>query len=320
MSRVDLMAKEAEEFSTKFMEFMRIVGGDPHLFVCIFEGEDEKYYSGRINTSLHDTTWECINTGGRKPALELFETIANHFLYKTYKYLCFIDKDYDDKFNNPDPSKIYSTPGYAVENFYFSTACLKKILSAEFNIKPANELAALCEKYTRLFTKTKQEFLDATFEFNVWAKTNYIMANNGATPLKMSIKSIKTDELTKITLEKVEANYDCNDISSVFAHLKNSDLCSSALLESRTQLSNQDPALSYRGKNCADFMRHFLLGIKSDINSITFKEGEKPKIRINFSKDNFLSEVSQYADTPSCLIHFLSRYSTAQTLTASTNI
>ncbi|MGU3307519.1 DUF4435 domain-containing protein [Pseudomonas sp. M5A4_2d] len=313
MNRVEKMAQDAEEFSTKFMEFMRIVGENPDLLVCIFEGEDEKYYSGRLHAILNNENWECINTGGRTPALELFETIKDHVLYSTYKYLCFVDKDYDDVFGNPDPLKIYSTPGYAVENFYFSLACLKKVLSAEFNIKSANELKHLYSRYISLFKRVQKDFTAAILEFNVWAKTNYIMCKKGDTPLKMSIKSINTNDLINITLENIKINYDPNDISSVFGHLKNSDLCATSLQESKTTLIEQDPILSLRGKNCADFMRLYLLAIKSDINSTQFKEGEKPKIRINLSKDNFLSEVSQYADTPPCLVHFLSRYATVPT-------
>ena len=319
MSRVDKMSSDAEEFSTKFLEFMRIVGGNPELLICIFEGEDEKYYSGRLQAILNDVTWECINTGGRVPAIELFETIKDHPLYSTYKYLCFIDRDYDDIYDNHTPSKIYSTSGYSVENFYFSLACLKKTLSAEFNIKPENELKHLHDRYTRLFQKTQEEFIAETKEFNIWAKTNYIMEKNGP-PLKMSIKSIKTNELLDITLENVKANYNPNDISSVFAHLNNSDLCPTSYQEATSKLSEQDPKLSFRGKNCADFMRLYLLAIKSEIHTLEFKENEKPTIRINFSKDNFLSEVSQYADTPPCLIRFLSQHSvttaTAQAVSA----
>lgn len=309
MSRVDKMVLDAEEYSTKFMEFMRTVAQNPALLVCIFEGEDEKYYSGRLNALLNAESWECINTGGRVPALELFETIRNHFLYSTYKYLCFIDKDYDDTFINPEPTKIYSTPGYAVENFYFSLTCLKKVLSAEFNIKPANELKHLHDRYTTFFNKTQKDFIDAILSFNTWAKTNYIMSSNGETPLKMSIKSIKTNDLISITLEDAKPNYDLEDISSVFSHLKNSDLCSKALQESISKLSEQDPALSIRGKNCADFMRLYLLEIKSNINILEFDKEKKPTIRINLSKENFLSEISQYADTPPCLVQFLAQHS-----------
>jgi hypothetical protein len=306
------MSLDAEEFSTKFLEFMRIVGGNPELLICIFEGEDEKYYSGRLHAVLNNTTWECINTGGRTPALELFETIKDHPLYSTYKYLCFIDKDYDDIFDNHTPSRIYSTPGYSVENFYFSLSCLKKVLSAEFNIKPENEFKHLHDRYTNLFQKTQNEFINEVRGFNVWAKTNYAMGKNGS-PLKMSIKSIKTNELLDITLEQVKANYDPNDISTVFGHLKNSDLCPTSYQDSISKLDDQDPKLSFRGKNCADFMRLYLLAIKTDIHSLQFKENEKPTIRINFSKDNFLSEVSQYADTPTCLIQFLAQHSTIVT-------
>lgn len=308
MSRVDKMSLDAEEFSTKFLEFMRIVGGNPELLVCIFEGEDEKYYSGRLHAILNNTAWECINTGGRTPALELFETIKDHPLYATYKYLCFIDRDYDDIFDNHTPSKIYSTPGYSVENFYFSLACFKKILSAEFNIKPENELKHLYDRYTNLFQKTQNEFINEAREFNIWAKTNYMMGKNGA-PLKMSIKSIKTNDLLDITIDRVKANYDPHDISSVFEHLNNSDLCTTSYQESASKLAEQNPELSYRGKNCADFMRLYLLAIKSEIHTLQFRANEKPTIRINFSKDNFLSEVSQYADTPSCLVRFLSQQS-----------
>lgn len=308
MNRVDKMSSDAEEFSTKFMEFMRVVGNNPELLVCIFEGEDEKYYSCRLQTILNNVTWECINTGGRTPAIDLFNTIKDHPMYSTYKYLCFIDRDYDDIYENHAPSKIYSTPGYSVENFYFSLTCLKKTLSAEFNIKPENELKHLYDRYTQLFQKVQEEFIKEIRGFNIWAKTNYIM-NKSSPPLKMSIKSIKTNDLLDINLESINSKYDPDDISSVFPHLKNSELCQLSYHDAKLKLSDQDPKLSFRGKNCSDFMRLYLLAIKSEIQTLEFKKNEKPTIRINFSKDNFLSEISQYADTPSCLIQFLSQHS-----------
>ncbi|MCH2559469.1 MAG: hypothetical protein MK005_19520 [Alcanivorax sp.] len=54
MSRVDLLVKARDNLSVKFMEFTRIASKKKSKYALFFEGEDEKYYSVRINSIRPD--------------------------------------------------------------------------------------------------------------------------------------------------------------------------------------------------------------------------------------------------------------------------
>jgi len=113
MSRVDSMTRAGESYSIKFLELGRIYSKDSNIIICIFEGEDEKYFSQRITDALAPFTWQGIDAGGKKSVLELYKHVSCHYEYKKSKYLCFIDRDFEDWFKNPDTSRIYVTPCYS---------------------------------------------------------------------------------------------------------------------------------------------------------------------------------------------------------------
>jgi hypothetical protein len=63
---------------------------------------------------------------------------------------------------------------------------------------------------------------------------------------------------------------------------------------------------SIRGKYLLDFFRAFLEKIRSEISdgdSVVITK--KIKTKLTISKNNILSDLSQYAETPTCLTKFL---------------
>lgn len=63
MNRVDLLVAAAQSNPVKFMEATRAYSKSPSVIVCIFEGEDEKYFSCRLSMEFGDQGWKGINAG-----------------------------------------------------------------------------------------------------------------------------------------------------------------------------------------------------------------------------------------------------------------
>ncbi len=309
MSRVDVLKDASKSYSVKFMEFTRIYSKDNLSVVCIFEGEDEKYFSQRVTDNLAPLNWNGINTGGKKAVIELFEAISTHPIYKDCRYICFVDRDFEDWFVNPDREKIYVTPCYSIENFYISEECFKKVISSEFKLTEFNECRDEFNKSLSFYRSTKTEFSKHISQFNYWIKAHRIMERDNKAPASLNVRNVKIGDLVSLDFSGLSIQYDCEKPSSVFKDSLKIDLCSDSMTEAQDSLPLSQWEQLYRGKQLAEFMRIFLTLLKSDRTSKTpvfFKE--KGPVKITLSKENLVSELSQYADTPICLTNFLSSY------------
>jgi len=300
-----------ESYSVKFMEFTRVVSKAPDAVVCFFEGEDEKYYSSRVSHGLSGFFWHGIDTGGKKVVLDVFSEISKHPVYRSYRYLFFIDRDFEHWFENPNSALIYVTPCYSIENLYISEDVFKKVLAAEFGATEFNHQRHSFKDCVELLRRLKREFGDALFQFNVWVKAHRIMERDGLKAAKLNVRNIKTEDLVSVLLDGVVTKYDSEDPSSVFKDTGNFVIDECARREAETSLQIDEWETDYRGKQVIDFLRMFLVKLREDISStrpVVFDE--KAKIRLTLSKDSIISELSQYAETPECLMGFLASYKT----------
>lgn len=309
MNRVDTLKAASNAASVKFMEFMRAVSKCAKTIACIFEGEDEKYYSQRITVALHPLSWHGINTGGKKNALELFELIANHPLYKNSRYLCFVDKDFEDWWKNPNPDRIYCTPCYSIENFYVSESVFRRILSSEFQITEFNENRDEFSRCIDLYRKCKYEFLNIIAPFNKLIKAFRVMERDNKIGFSLNVRNIKIGKLVDVDFNGVTAIYDIKNPLALFKDASDLTVCADSFLEADSTLVNTDWESSFRGKQNAEFVRLLISKLKTDKTSENpsfFKT--KGPVKLSLSKENFISDLSQYADTPDCLTKFLSNY------------
>ncbi|WP_106803453.1 DUF4435 domain-containing protein [Pseudomonas sp. S5D5] len=308
MTRVQKLKAAGSTNSVKFLEMTRIHSKSPDTIICIFEGEDEKYYGCRLSTSFGDEHWKGINTGGRDHVLDLRDKILNHSVYKKCKFLCFIDRDYEDWFINPDPDRIYVTPCYSVENLYANETCLNRILSAEFNVTDCNDLASEHSLCIKLFNERMSEAANHALAFNAWAMSRSIMVRDNKPPIRIFLNDVQSCDLVDLSLKTCTLKYDPNNVNSLFKKLDNSMLDQNSLSEALQFLSNSDPIKKYRGKQQLQIFKSFLKALKADYSAagnIIFNKKNKLKIEIENEKLDILSTLSQYAQTPDCLRTFL---------------
>lgn len=68
----------------------------------------------------------------------------------------------------------------------------------------------------------------------------------------------------------------------------------------------QSPQKLFRWKYEMEFLYHILNNLILEFSKTSNRFGEKRKIKLTLSKQNLLSELTQYADTPDCLLEYLS--------------
>jgi len=307
MSRVERLRSERSSVSVKFMEFMKAVSNNRSILVCFFEGEDEKYYSVRIAMIRPDLKWSGINCGGKSNVVALKNKINLHRQYKDCRVLFFIDKDYDDHEFLAGPHDIYVTPCYSIENLYVNTDTFRRILTAELGCPEFCTKTEDYEKAIELFNLRLADFCDSLKYFNTWIKAHRLMEKNNSALGKLNLNNIKITDLVKITLSTVTTQYDTDKIENLFPDSKNVE--SSSYAEAEEYFSNGDAVLLFRGKQQLEFLRVMVGKLKEELcksDSNVFQI--KKNIKLNLTKANVLSELSQYATTPECLRNFLTKY------------
>lgn len=310
MSRVAEMQKEAESHSVKFLELTRIFGRNKDLYACVFEGEDEKYFSPRLNFFLGEHCWSAVNSGGKKITTELHTKVLEHPEYKNYKYAFFVDRDYEHWLESPEKNTFYITDCYSIENLYTSVGTFKSILSAEFGVNEQCEEREDFAKCVELFESAMKKFCECVSSFNYYAKAHRIMERDGKKKIKLNIRNVKLSDLAKIEIENVTMQYDPLRPDALFKDLQDTAVDHDSMREAVDTLPEEEWQTLFRGKQQLEFLRLFLTHLKNDRNDKTPRYfGKSGNVRLGLSKENCISELSQYASTPSSLKHFLERLS-----------
>ena len=318
MSSCDLLNEmkiSAESGHVAYTNFVRVYSKTkPNMVYCFFEGdEDKKYYGTRI-TIKYENEFQDFTCGGRDLVLKAKELINNRNEYNKAKALFFIDKDYtDDKIEN----ELYVTPCYSIENFYSAEDTLKRILNSEFNMKEKDEnFIKILDLYTTLLTN----YHDKLLFLNAWLSCQYDIR-------------IKTKMSTRLNINEVLKNYfknndnmfdvDLNLRANIFNDLKSKDILENTLfkdapkitddlLEEKLVLFNSsdfNKACMFRGKFELKFFIDFLKRLKEEATSKNPKIlTKKYKCTLSFKLEDSISVLTQYSNTPNCLIEFLDEH------------
>lgn len=307
MSLVKLLINSRDNLSVKFMEFTRIVSKNKGKVAVFFEGQDEKYYSVRINSIRPDIQWSGINSGGKSNVIKLRKKIRSHSTYANSSCIFFVDSDFDENNSIKDLEDIYITPCYSVENFYITNAAFERILSAEFGINDALENENCYNNAISTFKKMKNNYIDSIKEFNFLIRELRLMGHCGELTERININNLNYDSLIKLNLDYVEKVYDESNPKSLFPELPAN--LSVNLESSKKHFSPLSAELWFRGKQHLEFLRILLMKFKED----RCKKGERVifanrgNVKLQLTKGNCISELSQYADTPCCLKIFLEK-------------
>lgn len=305
MSRVEVLVSSRDSLSVKFMEFTRIVSRQKGRAAVFFEGEDEKYFSIRINTIRPEISWVGVNCNGKQNVIDMRDKIRAHESYNRSFCFFFVDSDFDDNTAIEKYDDVYITPCYSIENLYISKESFIRVLSAEFDLSEVSASSYCFEKSVTFFEKCKSEYLNSISQFNFLIKEIGNMTENGELTINLNINNVNFDNLIRIGFESASKLYDESVPSSIFPEIPEN--ASLNLSQSESYFSRLDPERWFRGKQHLDFFRLYLLQLKMDRCRKSGRQvfQGRGKVKLQLTTTNCLSELSQYADTPNCLIDFL---------------
>lgn len=306
MTRIARLRESRTTYSVAFLKFTRIYARNKDCLICVFEGEDSKYYGIRINGTLGNDNWEIIICGGKTQVIRLYTVISQNTLYKSASIAYFVDRDFDPPLPPLLRKNIYETPCYSIENLYTTKACFMRVLKNEFKMDPFDSKDQSYEKCVSHFVKTQQKFHKATTFLNVWIMLQRKKTRNKGIH-QINLNNVSLGKLVSINLDRIERKYTITTLNKIFPNAIR--LSNKVVNEKVAELGGQNLGEIFRGKYEIEFFRIFLLGLIADRRSMKPKYitcGGKTKLSL--SRVNIISELSQYAETPDCLKDYLKKF------------
>ncbi len=298
--RKEMMKQRASSPVVGLIGVLKAHSSDKSAIICIFEGEDAKYYGSRVDAFLNGRNRKNVNCKGKSNLLELKKTVEKNTNLDQVNILYFADRDYD--YNDITHGTIYFTPCHSVENFYVNKDSLNRIVSDEYGICSVTNKSEF-EQIISLFSTLHESFSEATLDLNSWIMCQIEMTKTNK-DIELNLNNTKITDFLKIELDKITPLYDVDSLSEFFK--KSAPIDIESFESAKQKIIKSGLSESCRGKYALQFFRIFLEKINIELankNSSIVSATLKPKMLINDS--NIISALSQYAKTPSCLNDFL---------------
>lgn len=275
---------------------------------CFFEGEDGKYYNERILTYTNYKYDEIISyqCGGRNEVIKVYHLICKEKKFSNIAKAFFIDRDFIPV-ETSDKPEIYQTSAYSIENYYSSVEVFKRVLNREFHLNVA-EIDFL--RSVDNFITVQKCFHDHMTLFNAWVYYQREKEREEG-HVVLDISDFKIGKLfSSICINDVVVRcpIDTELIVGMFPNayeldeVRLSSICS--------MLNQQDKQKFFRGKFELQFFKNVIEDLKKKNRELSYFTSHIDGVRVDVST-NPLSSLCQYAETPECLVEFLSRYKKA---------
>lgn len=301
ISRANILRESRQDKSVKFLEFMKLYSKNPNQLICFFEGDDAKYFCVRIAILLNNRQWAPINCRGKGQVLELFALVSGHAEYSKCRAGYFVDRDFDPPLSAETRRNVYETPCYSIENFYTSVDCFKRILQSEFGITDGYDDGTVLERCCDLFNLTQKLFHDAITELNAWI---CLQRNEYKDSDRLNLRGVRLDKFVAIGLGAVNKLYSIPELKEIFPVAPAID--ETLLAGKIAEFTQSDRKSLFRGKYEIEFMRIILLRFMDDFRSDAPQFfPRRGNVGYALSRENLVSELSQYADYPNCLKDYL---------------
>lgn len=301
MNRDELMREKRGSLAVDLMRLIKKINTYDNSIICVFEGEDAKYYGSRIDFIISDIERKNISCKGKGNVIRLRDNIARNAEISKAHILFFVDADFD---RTPSTSNTYVTPCYSVENLYAQSIVLSKIITDELGLTHLQDdeiISAILNEY-EVFQRYSD---DALCELNAWIY--YI--NTHYPDETLNLNSFKLEQFLLVKEAPPKKNYNKDDLPKIFNIKKdiNDPLYQESLEVIRSSVLHE----RCRGKFRIECFRLFLENLFNNArDSVGHFDGKKIKPKLNLTKQNILSDLSQYAITPACLRRFLTTFIT----------
>jgi hypothetical protein len=301
MSRIELLRGSRDSYAVRWRDFIRKCRAHPGALHCFFEGADAKYFGLRIELIAKSEFIE-YRCGGKAGVLRLLELIAASPSHAEQRVRFFVDRDFDPPEAHPDDARLYVTDGYSIENHYVTSTALTRILKGEYGLDPLDdedELVAVVERCTT----SLNGFVEEVRQLNAWVAAVRTEERAGVHVGRLNLGSRSVANFVAPSLEGNKRKYALEDLPELFGMAGPAD---ETLAERLEALGQCDGLVAFRGKWMLEALRKYLDELQNDRRSKAPSYfARKGKAALQLSKENLVSELSQYADTPDSLRAFL---------------
>ncbi|MEF1285584.1 DUF4435 domain-containing protein [Vibrio sp. M250220] len=303
MDRAEMMRKQRTNPVVPLINLLKAHSANRNALICVFEGEDAKYYGSRVDSFIKSLERKNVPCKGKGNLLTLKRKVDQNSNLKCLKILFFADRDFD--FSDLTDNNIYFTPCHSIENLYVSGKTFSRFLEDEIGLCTVNDKDTI-EKSLSLFKKSYDNFLSMTLELNAWLMCQ-IEKSKTDSSIVLHLQNVKMKDLVKIEIDNIEQIYDISNMKPIFP--ESGDIELDQLESAKDTLLTYGAENSFRGKFILQFFRQFLdkyCRELSNKNSEIINISKKSNLTINDS--NIISIMSKYAHTPPCLNKFLEHH------------
>lgn len=300
MTRSEMMRQKRSSYAVELIKLIKRIDNYQDTVVSVFEGEDAKYYGARIDMILGSYNRKNLSCKGKANVLRLRDKVAENAEISKAKIIYFVDTDFDE---NLTDENTYSTPCHSVENIYASSKTLENILKDELGLCAIDEIS-LINDIIILYERVEILSDEALAELNA-----FILAYSNKEGINLNLNNHELNKFLGFSINDVNVSklYSYDDLVEFFSI--EVDLDKNEFLHSLEIINSKDKNIFCRGKYRLDYFRifaNFIFDCARNRSGVFINKNIKPKITL--SKNNILSDLSQYAPTPNCLVAFLRRY------------
>ena len=297
MSLRDKMSEESECVEAIFLSYVQNKSSQ-EIFL-FFEGVDDfKYYCPRISFVCNDKKYKKYDCKCKTNVLRIHSMIINQ-AGKDNKAITmfFVDKDFDD--NSNIDNDIYITPAYSIENLYFTDLAIENMIRAEMGLSEhskddENDFKAAYNYVINFRDNIIKDILYGNACYSLQIKKSHEMG--GAKPNLSAIK--RYDDIANIS-----------KFEDIREKIKNYIELSDDEIEEEYERLKSDAIRYIRGKYMLEKMPKCIQKIEEESNKGANHEGhwfsKKRRMRLNTSESTLISDLSNYAETPRCLINYI---------------
>ena len=297
-SLLNEMRESRENANAVFIKFIEHYREFTDFVFCFYEGEDGKYYNQRIKKIIGDKIIP-LKVGDKFNTLQLWRKINNDETYNYVSKMFFVDRDMDEIPKDRD-GDLYITPCYSIENLYVNKITFANILESEFSL---NKIDSDYKKCIDLFDNLYEQFCNEMVEFNalVFIRNRKKLGNGNVSLSDIKITKMFSIDFGGITRKESYITV-INDLKEKL-DVKDDELDDGInKIHEKKDYSNQ-----FRGKNQLDFFVALIHLLKEANKNKCFFEKSHTSVNITIT-NNRLSELSQYAITPDCLVKFIQNH------------
>ncbi|MCB9743313.1 MAG: DUF4435 domain-containing protein [Alphaproteobacteria bacterium] len=282
------------------MEFQRAFRTSPDALFCFFEGDDEKYYGVRIRSVRGE--YIGFRGGGKRGVLRLRDLVRSRAEYSRSFAMFFVDADMEDNSALDDHADVYCTPCYSIENLYCTPEAVERVLKAEFGLNGFGDSREDLETALTAYGKVLSAYLSAIRSLCAWVRASRRgEANLGPGGAQ------KAQPLDRVAVSLVGVSGTWSTDEAAVA-LGAEEVKAGAVEVACEELERMtEEHMVARGKYLIPALVVFLRLATTDCRKKRDRELFARKIgcKLTLQDGNVLSQLSVYADTPSCLISFL---------------